>query len=33
MQLWYSFCELIPWEMLQWDFMKNALLAVLLMAP
>ena len=33
MQLWYSFCELLPVEMLRWDFMKNALLAVLLMGP
>ena len=33
MTLWYGFCELLPFPMLQWDFMKNALLAVLLMAP
>ena len=33
MQIWYAFCELLPIEMLHWDFMKNALLAVLLMAP
>ncbi len=33
MALWYAICELIPTQMLQWDFMKNALLAVLLMAP
>lgn len=33
MELWYGICELLPIEMLQWDFMKNALLAVLLMAP
>lgn len=33
MQLWYAFCDLLPLEMLHWDFMKNALLAVLLMAP
>ena len=33
MSIWYRFCELIPLELLQWDFMKNALLAVLLMAP
>ena len=33
MSLWYSFCELLPLEMLRWDFMKNALLALLLMAP
>ena len=33
MELWYGICKLLPIEMLQWDFMKNALLAVLLMAP
>ena len=33
MDLWYGLCELLPIEMLKWDFMKNALLAVLLMAP
>lgn len=33
MQIWYAICDLIPLEMLQWDFMKNALLAVLLMSP
>ena len=33
MSIWYWLCELLPFEMLQWDFMKNALLAVLLMAP
>lgn len=33
MSVWYWFCDLLPVEMLQWDFMKNALLAVLLMAP
>ncbi len=33
MQLWYDLCELLPVDMLQWDFMKNALLAILLMAP
>jgi len=33
MQLWYDFCHLLPVEMLQWDFMCNALLAVLLIAP
>ncbi len=33
MNIWYSLCELLPLEMLRWDFMKNALLAVLLMAP
>jgi len=33
MSLWYIFCELLPLEMLHWNFMKNALLALLLMAP
>ena len=33
MSFWYTICELLPIEMLKWDFMKNALLAVLLMAP
>ncbi len=33
MQIWYAICDLIPLEMLHWDFMRNALLAVLLMSP
>lgn len=33
MQLWYAFWDTLPLEMLHWDFMKNAMLAVLLMAP
>ena len=33
MNLWYSVCELLPFEMLQWNFMRNALMALLLMAP
>lgn len=33
MSLWYSLCQALPFEMLHWDFMKNALLAILLMAP
>jgi len=33
MELWYQICRIIPSEMLQWDFMCNALLAVILMAP
>ena len=33
MTLWYKFCELLPFEFLQWDFMKNALLAIIIMAP
>lgn len=33
MQIWYSFCNWLPIEMLHWDFMKNAFLAILLLAP
>ena len=33
MSIWYAICEAMPIEMLQWNFMKNALLAILLMAP
>ena len=33
MNIWYMLCDALSIEMLQWDFMKNALLAILLMAP
>ena len=33
MNLWYTICQLTGIEMLQWHFMCNALLALLLMAP
>ena len=33
MSLWYAFCDWLPLELLHWDFMKNALLAVLIMTP
>lgn len=33
MNLWYAICDTLPVDMLHWDFMKNALLAVLLMSP
>lgn len=33
MSLWYALCDALPVEMLHWDFMKNAFLALLLMAP
>jgi zinc transport system permease protein len=33
MEIWYAFCRLLPIEMLQWEFMCNAVLAVLIMAP
>ena len=33
MNLWYEICHSLPIEMLQWNFMCNAFLAILLMAP
>ena len=33
MQIWYDLCHALPFEMLHWQFMCNALLAILLMAP
>lgn len=33
MSLWYSLWDILPFEIFHWDFMKNALLAVLLMGP
>ena len=33
MQLWYDLCALTGLELLQWNFMRNALLAVLIMTP
>lgn len=33
MTIWYSFLDFLPFEMLHWDFMKNALLAILLLSP
>ena len=33
MQVWYWLCEFTSLEILQWDFMKNALLAILIMTP
>ena len=33
MSLWYALWDALPFEMLHWEFMKNALLALLLMAP
>ena len=33
MSLWYGFWDTLPFEMLHWDFMKNALLALLIMSP
>ena len=33
MSIWYAIWDFLPFEMLHWDFMKNALLALLLIAP
>lgn len=33
MGIWYWICDLLPLDILHWDFMKNAMLAVLLMTP
>ena len=33
MSFWYALWDVLPFEMLHWDFMKNALLALLLMGP
>ena len=33
MSIWYAIWDALPFEMLHWGFMKNALLALLLMAP
>ena len=33
MQLWYDLCALTGLELLQWNFMRNALLAILIMTP
>ena len=33
MSLWYAICDALPLDILHWNFMKNAFLAVLLMTP
>lgn len=33
MSIWYNLWDALPIEMFHWNFMKNALLAVLIMAP
>ena len=33
MSIWYWLCDILPIGMLHWDFMKNALLAIIIMAP
>ena len=32
MSVWYWICDLLPFEILRWDFMCNALLALLIMS-
>lgn len=33
MSIWYALLDALPFEIFHWNFMKNALLAVLIMAP
>ncbi len=33
MSLWYTICGFLPFDIFSWQFMCNALLAILLMAP
>ena len=33
MALWYTLCDFLHIELLQWEFMKNALLAIVIMTP
>ena len=33
MNVWYTLVEWLPFSFLQYDFIKNALLAILLIAP
>ncbi len=33
MSIWYAICDALPLEMLHWEFMANAFLAILIMAP
>ena len=33
MNIWYAICDAIPLDILHWNFMKNALLAILLITP
>lgn len=33
MSIWYAICKLFPFEFLHFDFMKNALLVVLILGP
>ena len=33
MNLWYQICDMLPFEILHWEFMQNAFLAIILIAP
>lgn len=33
MSIWYAICGFLPLEMLHWQFMANAMLAILIMSP
>lgn len=33
MSIWYALCDAVGIELLHWDFIKNAMLAILLIAP
>ncbi len=33
MEIWYRICHALPFEMLQWNFMCNALLAIIIISP
>lgn len=33
MTFWYTLWDMLPFEIFHWDFMKNALLAILLLSP
>ena len=33
MGIWYAICDFLPLEILHWNFMKNAFLAIILMSP
>ena len=33
MNIWYAIWDALPFEMLHWGFMQNALLALLLLSP
>ena len=33
MTIWYSICDSLPFEILDWNFMRNAFLAIIFMSP